>query len=93
MLGVCGTGGADSGCIRRSLTQGGWYGFVSGLGWATADALYGCKAAFGLAWLNHLLIGFQLIGGVLLAWIDWRTCSLLATEEERSCPMRECSVN
>uniref|UniRef100_UPI00403F90E5 LysE family transporter n=1 Tax=Paenibacillus sp. FSL W8-0426 TaxID=2921714 RepID=UPI00403F90E5 len=47
-------------CIRRSLTQGGWYGFVSGLGLATADALYGCKAAFGLAWLTHLLIGYQI---------------------------------
>lgn len=63
-------------CIRRSLAQGGWYGFVSGLGAATADALYGCIAAFGFVWLTNLLIGFQmwlqLFGGLLLSWIGWR---------------------
>lgn len=67
-------------CIRRSLAQGGWYGFVSGLGAATADALYGCIAAFGFVWLTNLLIGYQmwlqLFGGVLLTWIGWSTwCS------------------
>lgn len=34
-------------CIRRSLAQGAKYGFISGLGAATADAIYGCVAAFG----------------------------------------------
>lgn len=66
-------------CIRRSLAQGGLYGFVSGLGAATADAIYGCIAAFGLAWLTNLLIGYQmwlkLCGGVLLLWMGWRTWS------------------
>ncbi|XID93925.1 LysE family translocator [Paenibacillaceae bacterium WGS1546] len=75
-------------CIRRSLAQGGWYGFVSGLGAATADALYGCIAAFGFAWLTNLLIGYQmwlqLFGGVLLTWIGWRTwCSRPADLEAK----------
>ncbi|GIP17437.1 lysine transporter LysE [Paenibacillus montaniterrae] len=64
-------------CIRRSLAQGGLYGFVSGLGAATADAIYGCIAAFGFAWLTNLLIGYQmwlqLCGGMLLLWMGWRT--------------------
>lgn len=46
-------------CIRRSLAQGAKYGFISGLGAATADAIYGCVAAFGFAWLTSLLIGYQ----------------------------------
>jgi threonine/homoserine/homoserine lactone efflux protein len=35
-------------CIRRTLAQGRAIGFVSGLGAATADVVYGCIAAFGL---------------------------------------------
>jgi hypothetical protein len=34
-------------CIRRTLTQGRLTGFMTGLGAATADALYGAIAAFG----------------------------------------------
>ena len=36
-------------CIRRTLADGRLYGLVSGLGAATADALYGCVAGFGVA--------------------------------------------
>jgi threonine/homoserine/homoserine lactone efflux protein len=43
-------------CIRRSLTQGQLSGFVSGLGAATADAVYGCVAAFGLTFISDALI-------------------------------------
>jgi threonine/homoserine/homoserine lactone efflux protein len=32
-------------CIRRTLTQGQMAGFLSGLGAATADAIYGSIAA------------------------------------------------
>ena len=35
-------------CIRRTLSNGGLSGFVSGLGAATADAIYGSIAALGL---------------------------------------------
>lgn len=35
-------------CIRRSLLGGRLAGVVSGLGAATADAIYGLLAAFGL---------------------------------------------
>jgi hypothetical protein len=42
-------------CIRRTLAAGRVSGFVSGLGVATADALYGCIAGFGLTFVSRLL--------------------------------------
>ena len=40
-------------CIRRTLVKGRVSGFVSGLGAATADALYGCVAGFGLTFMKN----------------------------------------
>jgi threonine/homoserine/homoserine lactone efflux protein len=64
-------------CIRRSLAYGRASGFASGLGAATADALYGSIAAFGLAVVVNLLLGqrvtFQLIGGAFLIYLGIRT--------------------
>jgi len=60
-------------CIRRTLAQGRLCGFASGLGAATADAVYGCIAGFGLTAVSDLLIGQQtwlrLIGGLFLCWL------------------------
>jgi len=60
-------------CIRRTLTRGRIIGFLSGLGAATADALYGAIAGFGLTFLSNLLVGhqtgFRMIGGGLLCII------------------------
>jgi len=57
-------------CISRTLTEGRISGLISGLGAATADALYGSIAAFGLAFISNILINQQgwirLIGGVFL---------------------------
>ena len=57
-------------CIRRTLAEGRTSGFVSGLGAATADGLYGFVAGFGLTFLSNLLIEQQiwirLIGGLFL---------------------------
>ncbi len=36
-------------CLRRTVLRGRLYGFVSGLGVATADAVYAAIAAFGFA--------------------------------------------
>jgi len=43
-------------CIRRTLTGGRLSGFVSGLGVATADAVYGCIAGFGLTFISDFLV-------------------------------------
>ncbi len=60
-------------CIRRSLADGRLAGLVSGLGAATADALYGILAALGLTAVTDLLLGYQLplqfIGGLFLVYL------------------------
>ena len=63
-------------CIRRTLAEGWVFGFVSGLGAATADALYGCVASFGLTFISSALIGHQtwlrLVGGLFLCYLGVR---------------------
>ena len=57
-------------CIPRTVIQGHTSGFVSGLGAATADAVYGSVAGFGLDLVSNFLINqriwIHLIGGALL---------------------------
>lgn len=64
-------------CIRRTLAHGRAAGLVSGLGAATADAVYGCIAGFGLTFISTLLISQQLwlklIGGAFLCYLGVRT--------------------
>src|SRR6266705_7021820 len=60
-------------CIRRTLAEGRPCGFASGLGAATADAVYGCVAGFGLTAVSSLLVSQQswlrLIGGLFLCYL------------------------
>jgi threonine/homoserine/homoserine lactone efflux protein len=60
-------------CAKRTLTHGRRAGFASGMGAATADAIYGFIAAFGLTFVAHLLHTHQpwlrLAGGVLLFFL------------------------
>lgn len=64
-------------CIRRTLSEGRAFGFASGLGAATADALYGAMAAFGLSFVATFLISHEfwlrLIGGLFLCYLGLRT--------------------
>jgi len=64
-------------CIRRTLAEGRASGLVSGMGAATADAVYGCIAGFGLTFISNFLISQQvwlrLIGGVFLCYLGLRT--------------------
>lgn len=57
-------------CLRRSLHDGRLTGLVSGLGAATADALYGIVAALGLTAVTDVLLRYQqplhLVGGFFL---------------------------
>ena len=64
-------------CIRRSLHDGRLAGFVSGLGAATADTLYGLVAAFSISALTDFLVGhrtaLQLFGGLFLLYLGLTT--------------------
>ncbi|MDS4031988.1 MAG: LysE family translocator [Candidatus Contendobacter sp.] len=64
-------------CIQRTLARGRWAGVLSGLGAASADAVYGGVAGFGLASLANLLLAWQTplqrLGGLFLLYLAWRT--------------------
>ena len=64
-------------CFRRTLSAGALAGFVSGMGIAVADALYGAVAAFGLTAVSSFLLArqtwFALGGGAFLLWLGART--------------------
>jgi threonine/homoserine/homoserine lactone efflux protein len=62
---------------RRTLTHGRLVGLASGLGVATADALYGAFAALGFSLVTALLLSFRLWlrlgGGVFLCYLGVAT--------------------
>lgn len=64
-------------CIRRTLAEGRKSGFVSGLGAASADAVYGSIAGFGLTFVSSFLIHqshwLRLIGGGFLLYLGVKT--------------------
>jgi threonine/homoserine/homoserine lactone efflux protein len=64
-------------CIRRTLAEGRTTGFISGLGAASADAIYGSIAAFGLTFISNVLVNQQtwlrLLGGAFLIFLGVRT--------------------
>ena len=64
-------------CIRRTLAHGRVIGLATGLGAATADALYGAVAAFGLTAVTAFLASqaewLRLAGGAILLVLGWRT--------------------
>ena len=73
-------------CIRRTLAHGHFAGFLSGLGAASADALYGCVAAFGLTSVSDFLVEQQLllrlVGGAFLLYLGFRIVRERPTERE-----------
>ena len=75
-------------CMRRTLAHGKLAGFISGLGAATADALYGCVAGFGLTFISNFLIrqqfGFRLIGGGFLCYLGVKILLTKPSGEEAS---------
>ena len=64
-------------CIQRTLARGRLHGFVSGLGAASADTLFGLVAALGLSAITAFLLGLQFWlqvgGGLFLLWLGART--------------------
>ena len=72
-------------CMRRTLTEGRAFGFVSGLGTASADLVYGCIAGFGLSFISTFLVGHQLwlrlIGGAFLCYLGIKTLLAKSSKE------------
>jgi threonine/homoserine/homoserine lactone efflux protein len=83
-------------CFRRTLAHGRVFGFVSGMGVATADALYGFVAAFGLTVISGFLIAqkfwLSLIGGAFLCWLGIRTLTAKPTDTAAIAPAGSLTV-
>ena len=64
-------------CFRRTVAYGALTGFVSGMGIAVADGLYGAVAAFGLTAISGFLLRYSfwigLVGGIFLVYLGIRT--------------------
>jgi threonine/homoserine/homoserine lactone efflux protein len=72
-------------CVRRTIFEGKLAGLVSGFGAATADALFGFVAAFGLTFVSDWLIGYhqwlRVAGGCYLLYVGGS--ALLAEPEAK----------
>jgi threonine/homoserine/homoserine lactone efflux protein len=64
-------------CFRRTVTYGALTGFVSGMGIAVADGLYGAVAAFGLIAISGFLLQHRfwigVVGGAFLVYLGIKT--------------------
>jgi threonine/homoserine/homoserine lactone efflux protein len=73
-------------CIRRTLERGFKSGFISGLGAASADAVYGTIAAAGLTLVADFLarqkFWLGLLGGAFLLYLGVKTFLGKAAEEQ-----------
>jgi threonine/homoserine/homoserine lactone efflux protein len=60
-------------CVRRTIFEGRLFGFMSGLGAASADTVFGIIAGFGLTVISDWLLGWldwlRAAGGLFLLWI------------------------
>jgi threonine/homoserine/homoserine lactone efflux protein len=63
-------------CVRRTLFEGPMFGFVSGLGAACADTIFGIIAGFGLTIIRDFMLRYQdwfgAVGGVFLLVVGIR---------------------
>jgi threonine/homoserine/homoserine lactone efflux protein len=79
-------------CIRRTLAQGRAYGFVSGLGAATADGIYGLIGGLGLGVVATFLVDqsvwLKLIGGVFLCYLGIRAILAKPAQTEATPTLR-----
>jgi threonine/homoserine/homoserine lactone efflux protein len=64
-------------CIRRSITVGAVAGYLTGVGAALGDAVFGAAAAFGLSFVEQFVTRHETwlrgIGGGVLVIMGWTT--------------------
>ncbi|MFZ5643583.1 MAG: LysE family translocator [Bacillota bacterium] len=75
-------------CIRLTLSEGRARGLVCGLGAATADAIYGSIAGFGLTAASAFLVNYNsylsAIGGLFLLYLGFKT--IMAPPSQNQAP-------
>ena len=77
-------------CIKRTLRDGWAFGLATGLGAATADAIYGVVVAFGIGVISRFVLSntmpLHIAGGLLLIWLG---VSGLRTALRKAAPERK----
>lgn len=77
-------------CLKRTMEDGVRAGFVSGMGAATADAVYGLVACFGLLFVMDWLIQYeswiQLCGSIFLCYLGARIFITKPTPKKTNTP-------
>ena len=72
-------------CIQRTMAHGWRGGAVTGIGIASADAIYAGLAAFGLTTVSHWMVAYQAyissVGGLALVWLGWRAIAARPTQD------------
>ena len=72
-------------CFERTITEGRMHGFLSGLGAAFADAIFGAIAAFGMSaisvWIADHQQNLRLVGGLLLVLLAIKTVTAPARKQ------------
>lgn len=80
-------------CIRRTILHGRLAGFASGLGAATADAVFGIIAAFGLTFVSDLLLDYKdwlrVAGAAFLFYVGIKALVSHPDTEEKKQPDAE----
>lgn len=89
-------GPIDMLCIQRTVISGARFGFITGMGAAFADGIYGASAAFGLISLRTFLLSYQLffqsIGGLFLCCIGLRNFQKKQINELKQPPGKKLSL-
>jgi threonine/homoserine/homoserine lactone efflux protein len=79
-------------CIQRTLNYGQWIGLATGLGAATADAIYGLVAGLGLTAVSSFLSGQRLwlglVGGLFLCYLGVQTFLAKPAERAANAPLQ-----
>lgn len=77
-------------CINRTILFGKCIGMISGLGAATADAIYGMIASIGLTFVSIIIVNqqhwFQLVGAIFLSYLGFRIFTSKNAYETTSAP-------
>lgn len=64
-------------CMRRAITVGAMAGYMTGIGAALGDAVFGAVAAFGLSFVQQFVVEREAwllgIGGLVLVIMGWST--------------------
>jgi threonine/homoserine/homoserine lactone efflux protein len=78
-------------CIRRTIVNGRLAGLVSGLGAATADAVFGIIAGYGLTFIADLLLDYRdwlrLAGAGFLFYIGFK--AIISDPHEENAPQND----